>query len=228
MKNKTRLWYKLLFGSLTFLIVFFFLAHVRFGIIPWTSFVAQSVLEFNDKQNSVRVLSIGQNRRQTSYDCGAFNIATVLNALDKKVDFEEVVEANRKKMIPHIGVVPEVLVSTLKKYGAKSKARTFRWMNEDDKISTLKTLLAEGKPIIVLIKRHGYLHFVLLTGFENEIVSIYDPLLDNSEIKGITIDRNGEKSGNDSMAFSELIDLWNDVHPGGFYKSMAIIIEPNS
>ena len=209
-------------GVITALALFLFFAYVLFRINPWTSFLAQEPLETS--VNQAEVIAVTVHPRQTPYDCGAYNIAALLNSFNKEVNLEDVIKANRENMIPRVGVVPEVLVSTLGEYGVDSQIRTFRWLDEDEKIQTLKALLSEDKPIILLVKRHGYLHFVLLTSFEDNEVHLYDPLLDKGE-SGFTVDRNGSANGNETLLFSDLIDLWDEASVIGFYKNLALIVD---
>lgn len=202
--------------------VFFVLAYFLFGIKPWASFVSQTPLQ-TDVSDAI-VLNVTENKRQTPFDCGAFNIATLMEALGQEIDMRNIVDMNRSSMIPRLGVVPEVIVSTLKKNNVDSSLKTFRWMTDIEKTETLKTLLVEDKPMILLVKRHGYLHFVLVTGFNGDEVFLYDPLMAKGK-PGLTIDKNDEVTGNNTLAFSELIELWDEASVLGFYKNLAVIVE---
>ena len=133
--------FRFLLSLFIFLIFILGAAYSCFGIIPWTSFVAQEPLSLNyNSRISPTIIGFApfKNLRQTPYDCGAFNIYAVLNGFGVKEPLTEVIKANREKMIPRLGVVPEVLVSTFKKYGISSEIKTFRWQTADQKTETLK------------------------------------------------------------------------------------------
>jgi len=206
------------------LIIVFIGIGMRYGISPWTSFVPERTAYSLKKDKAIDIISIKNNFRQTPYDCGAYNIRALLSAIDKKADIDDIIRENNYKLIPKVGVVPEVIQSTLNKYGVSSRIRTFRWMSPDEKIKTLKYTLGLSKPIIALIKSHGFLHYVLLTGFENDQIYFYDPLL-KEKLDGITIDNTADFSGNDSLTFKEFINLWDEASYYGLYKDMAIIID---
>ena len=74
------------------------------------------------------------------------------------------------------------------------------------------------------MKRHGYLHFVLVTGFEEDNVFFYDPLLSSGEL-GFTVDNNDLVTGNDTLQFSAFFDLWNEVLVLGFYENLAVVVD---
>lgn len=194
-----------------------------FGIVPWSSFRSQNP-SAEIHANSAQTLVAQENLRQSSYDCGAYNIHWLLQALGKESEIEDLKELNREKMIPRLGIVPEVIVRGLKKNNIKSRLSTYRWLSNEEKIVTLKAHLSSKNPLILLIKRHGYLHYVLLTGFEKNRVHFYDPMLTRDEDK--TIDNNGEFAGNDALTFNELLNLWDKVSVFGFYENMAITIQP--
>lgn len=189
--------------------------------MAWTSLNAQQTLVPEASITQIQVLDVQQNLRQTAYHCGAYTVATLLDAVGDDVSAADVIEINQRYEIPNLGVVPEVLVSTLEHYNRDAMARTLRWQSDEEKIATLKALMQQEYGLIVLVRRHGYLHYVLLTGYEGEQVHLYDPLLER-ESGNLTIDRNGEWSGNDVMAFFELVEIWNEVSVLGLYENMMV------
>ena len=200
---------------------------MTYGIVPWTSFMPErssDTRSLTGKVTSARTIDIPNNFRQTPFDSGAYNISAIFSAMDKNIPTRDIIRKNRLKLIPDVGVLPEVLHTTMESYGVSSRVRTFRWLNSDEKTDTIKYLLDLNAPIIALVRRHGYLHYITLTGFDDDTVYFYDPLL-VEDFDGITIDNTDDISGNDSLSFDEFIDIWNQAYYSGFYKNMAIIIE---
>jgi hypothetical protein len=206
---------------------------LRFHITPWASFIPVTAKQYNGYLGiSTHHWPIHKtnNLRQTPYDCGAYNLHWIIST---PTDLQDLVKMNRSKMIPRIGVVPETLQSTLKSQGIKSHIRTFRWLEDGAKISFLTDILNANHPIILLVRRHGYMHYITITGFDRNGFDIYDPLLpnadqgktvDNNADKNTTIDKNGATPGNDYLTNKELLDLWNEINVWGFYKNTALII----
>jgi len=209
--------YWLLLGVLVTLVG----AWLRFGIIPWASFVPAAA--GTPTQKSVVALDNPEYLRQTPYDCGAYNIHHVLQSLGNDASIDSVVEMNNRYMIPRIGVVPEVLVRTLRKNNQEAKLRAFQFMSNEERVDTIKRNLEDG-PVIALIQRHGYMHFVVLVGHSGGSVHLYDPMLPKTN-DGYTLDNNGEKIGNDSLTWDEFTQLWGEVSVMGFYEYMAVMVD---
>ena len=220
--NRFRTWKKALLALLIGVGGVFVLLWWRFGVVMWSSFVGVDFSQEGALPERVRVLPSQKNLRQTPYDCGAYNVYWLLRAQGQEVELSEVVAFTRQKMFSKLGVVPEVLIGALKQFGVRGELRTFRSLTPPEKINTLRTLMAEEAPLILLIHRHGYLHYVLLTGYEGERVFFYDPMI--AGVGEETFDQNGDEPGNDAVSFASLIQMWDKVSVWGLYKNMAIVI----
>ncbi len=194
----------------------------KFGILFWTSFIPYSAGDGEIKESS-EAISVTQNLRQSPYDCGAYNAWTVIDALGSEIPLKNIINLNREKFIPRTGVVPEVVKRALEQSPVYATIRTMRWNSDEEKIENLKRALSAGNPLILLVKRHGYMHFITVTGFDGDNFNLYDPLL-AAGANGVTIDRNGESSGNDALLSAELIKIWNEISVWGFYKNIVISV----
>lgn len=218
---------KILFTALGVILLGLLIIRLKFHIVPWSSFIPATSSQYTVYEGSFIhhwPTNNPENLRQSAYDCGAYNLNWILSAQKKPNDLQNLVATNRSKMIPRIGVVPETLQSTLSEQGIKSNIRTFRWLADGEKITMLTDILNGNHPVILLVKRHGYMHYITITGFDKTGFDIYDPLLEKSD-QNTTTDRNGSKPGNDYLTNEKLLKLWNEMNVWGFYKNTALIIQ---
>ncbi len=166
--------------------------------------------------------------RQTPYDCGGYVLHYALGLLGRGTPLEQTVALNREKMLPEIGVTPETMVRSLGELGVGAAARTYRGMSDEQATNTWRALLQMNHPVVLLVERHGYWHYVLLTGYTAGGFDLYDPMLPRAVAGGAqTVDRNGARPGNDTLTDEQLLALWDKVSVGGLYERMSVVLHPH-
>ncbi len=164
--------------------------------------------------------------RQTPYNCGPYNVHAIASTNpDFTVSAEELVTRIDQWKIPRLGFLPFHIRYLLKSVELKSHALNFRWLDDQDRLDILASRVANGNPIILLVKKHGYQHYITVFGYnlETDQWHIYDPMLSQAE-GNQTIDTNGALPGNETLKGDELLYLWSQGGMLSFFEWYAISV----
>ncbi|MBC8570362.1 cysteine peptidase family C39 domain-containing protein [Zongyangia hominis] len=140
---------------------------------------------------------------QGENQCAGYSGAYLLRHLGQEVD-GPALDERLARLSPQTGVMPERLVRVLGEYDVKAAA--YRGTLE-----SLKTRVAEGVPVIVLIgEGAAWQHYAPVTGYDGEHIYLADP--------------SGEETGEDYnsiLTTAEFLDQWDNGLPG--YANLYII-----
>lgn len=161
------------------------------------------------------------NYRQSVNACGPYSVAAVMRALgDSAVTSEELATTLWR---PYRGyTLPTTMVSALQERGFTVDQRIVH-MSDAEKVRWLRSKLEQGSPVIILIRQGGVLHYVTLLGYAEQTFYAYDSLQPRGE-GDLTVDTNGDLSGNVTWTDEELLAQWNAGGLLGFYRSYAIVV----
>ena len=99
---------------------------------------------------------------------------------------------------------------------------SLRSLAKEERIIFLKQQLAEKRPVILLVERHGYEHYVTLFGYDHDVFFIYDSAHDRGS-EGMTKDDNGVLPGNITLSSDTLLAEWAKGGVLGFYTWYALV-----
>jgi hypothetical protein len=164
------------------------------------------------------------NYRQGANECGPYVAGAVARILLKAdVRPKDMVDKLSWKL-PGGYTHPWALEKLLKSINISSISYSAGKLGSQDKQRFLIQELANGSPIILLVKMHGYQHYIVLLGFDentNEFF-IYDPVYTRGE-EGYTIDENGDHPGNRTISWDALNDRWDEGGVFGFFDWYALV-----
>jgi len=180
------------------------------------------------KTNSITINSLKIDRnifyRQTLNNCGPYSVMAVINILKQETIDPEILAQEIKWRIYKNLTFPLGIGDLLKKYNIETKEYVLWNYNEDDKISWLKNMIDEGKPIILLIEINHIKHYFTVLGYDKEGFMIYDSLqekrIDNQRM---TIIDKEDYVGNRYYNAEYLIRLWKDGGFKIFFQSWALV-----
>jgi len=164
------------------------------------------------------------NFAQTYNDCGPFNTAAVVRALTG----ENVSSADFAKTITHRikykWTLPEGLTEQLNLYGVTTETPDLSELSEYEKASYLREQIALQHPVILLIKKENFQHYITLFGFDTakDEFYIYDSLMARDK-DGLTKDENGDLPGNKTITTDKLLKSWSGGGMLGKYTWFAIV-----
>ena len=161
-----------------------------------------------------------ENKRQTPYDCGVFNMNLFLQIV-KNTDLEINILKNSVYKIPRLGVFPERIFKSLKSQNISVKIESLKNINDLNKINYLKSKLLHNSPIILLGQKQNFQHYLTVVGFDKNNFYIYDPFLKKGK-ENFTIDENFDLPGNKTFSQKELLNFWRGGGMFGFYKWILI------
>jgi hypothetical protein len=162
------------------------------------------------------------NYRQSVNACGPYSVAAVMRALgDSAVTSEDLATTLWR---PYRGyTLPTTMVSALQERGFTVDQRLVP-MSDAEKVRWLRSKLEQGSPVIILIRQGGVLHYVTLLGYAEQAFYVYDSLQSRGE-GDLTVDANGDLSGNVTWTDEELLAQWNAGGLFGLYRSYAMVVE---
>jgi len=164
------------------------------------------------------------NFAQSYNDCAPYNSAAVVRALTG----ENVSSAEFVKTITHRieynWTLPEGITGQLNEYNITLETPDLSGLSDDEKIEYLREQLSKNHPIILLIKKEDFQHYITLFGFDSEKDEffIYDSLMERLE-GGLTKDENGDLPGNKTITAVKLLDAWSGGELEGKYHWLAIV-----
>jgi len=154
-----------------------------------------------------------QNRqeRQSHNECSAYSTAFVLRHYGNEISGLQAYDKMKFK-IPFSGyVLPKSIVECMNTYSFK--CRIFK-----GNIETLKSRLAEGKPVIVEIGRGSkWQHYMTLVGYDSDKKEMY--FFDSAK----ELRENANHSGNRTMTEEEFLKVWDNGLP--WFNHMYIAID---
>jgi hypothetical protein len=103
-------------------------------------------------------------------------------------------------------------------------------LDNNAKISFLKSNISQGKVAILIVKTPKsdwyYLHYITVLGYDSDSFHIYDSLVPRAGDSDLTIDLNGEITGNKSIPKNELIKIWNEGNVLNYPKNYNLFAKP--
>jgi len=149
--------------------------------------------------------------RQRYNECSAYSTAFVLRHYGNEINGLQAYDKMKFK-IPFSGyVLPKSIVQCMKSYDFKCKI--FKGNME-----SLKTRLAEGKPVIVEIGQgFKWQHYMTLVGYDNDKKEMY--FFDSSKEPC----ESPNHSGNRTMSEEEFLKVWDNGLPWFNHMYIAII-----
>ena len=181
-----------------------------FGIYVLNPFPVKDSYK-SDIPTSYHVVKEGQFEKQAANQCSAFSTAYILRLFGKDASGAEVYKQIQYK-IPISGyVLPKGILTYMKDNNLNSKIYT-------GTLDSLKSRLALGNPVIVLIGRHiRWQHYMTLVGYDNERKELY--FFDSGQ-QG---DQNGDLPGNRTMTEERFQVSWNNGLP--IFNRMYITVD---
>jgi len=180
------------------------------------------------KTNTITTNSLKIDRnifyRQTLNNCGPYSVMAVINILKQETIDPEILAQEINWRIYKNLTFPLGIGDLLKKYNIETKEYVLWSYNEDEKISWLKNMIDEGKPIILLIEINHIKHYFTVLGYDEKGFMIYDSLqnkrIDNQRM---TIIDKEDYVGNRYYNSEYLIRLWNDGGFKIFFQNWALV-----
>lgn len=152
---------------------------------------------------------------QPDNDCGPYNVAAIVRVLNKKqVSSGEFAETIGWRM-PNGYTMPWGLEEQLKENGIPIEIPNLPVFTDEERLDFLHERMSQGKLVIILGEKDGIQHYLSLFGFnrQKDEFYVYDSLLEEGTV-GMTIDENGDQTGNSTLNSNELLKFWSQ---GGMY-----------
>ncbi|MDF1667017.1 MAG: papain-like cysteine protease family protein [Planctomycetota bacterium] len=186
---------------------------------------SEAIQEVKSKQSQIKALhSWRQFPKQGPNECGAFSLSYGLKLVLNQ-------ENNPKDMVGKVshsvawseglsGTVPWKITAEAAAQGLQAQQYSALSHPPDQRLGLLCHHVSEQSPVIVLINSdRGVQHYILVVGFDEESIHIYDPAIDAE--KGIgdkTADQNGSKAGNRSYTRARFQEVWGQGGMVGLYR----------
>jgi hypothetical protein len=164
------------------------------------------------------------NYRQTTNDCGPFNVAAVVRTLTNSpkdsAEFAKKIEGR----LPNKYTLPWGMEKQLRDNNLNIEIPNMGALSDEDKIAFLQEQLSLKKPIIILGARDNYQHYLTIFGFNKskDEFYIYDSLFEKGQ-EGFTQDENSSLPGNRNYSSEELLNFWRGGGMYGVYNWYAIV-----
>lgn len=163
------------------------------------------------------------NLRQSLNACGPYSAAAVIRILTQSpISSEAIAQATPWRYRGY--TLPFGVVSILQSHHLLTEEAIVAGTDEE-KISWLQAQLAQQKPVILLGRKNGLLHYVTLVGYQPDQFHVYDSL-EEKGVAGMTLDKNGLSPGNTNWTTGELLTFWSQGGLFGLYQQYAIVIAP--
>jgi len=152
---------------------------------------------------------------QTENDCGPFNVAAVTRTLNNKEVSSAEFAKNIGWRMPNNYTMPWGLEEQLKDNGIPIEIPNLPVFTDEERLDFLHERMSQGKLVIILGEKDGIQHYLSLFGFnrQKDEFYVYDSLLEEETV-GMTIDENGDQTGNRTLNSNELLKFWSQ---GGMY-----------
>jgi len=152
---------------------------------------------------------------QTENDCGPFNVAAVTRTLSNKEVSSAEFAKNIGWRMPNNYTMPWGLEEQLKDNGIPIEIPNLPVFTDEERLDFLHERMSQSKLVIILGEKDGIQHYLSLFGFnrQKDEFYVYDSLLEEETV-GMTIDENGDQTGNRTLNSNELLKFWSQ---GGMY-----------
>jgi len=176
--------------------------------------------------NAIHYLEISDEiyYRQTMNNCGPYSVMGVINVLTGEKKAPEVLAKETKWRIMKNLTFPQGVIDLLHNYKIKTKEYNLNVYSDSDKINWLKNKIANGSPVILLVKVMNIQHYFTVIGYDENGFMLYDSLQEkqNDNTMKTKIDRE-EYVGNRYYTNDELTSLWNNGGYKIFFRNWAVV-----
>lgn len=160
------------------------------------------------------------NFRQSKNACGPYSAAAVVRQLtSNEISSETISRATPWRY--HGYTLPFGVVQVIRNQGL-SVNELIVTGSDKDKIAWVHAQIAQQKPVIILGRKNGLLHYVTLLGFRQNQFTVYDSLEERGASE-MTIDKNDTLPGNTNWTNDELLAFWSQGGVVGLYRYYAIV-----
>lgn len=164
------------------------------------------------------------NFRQSKNACGPYSAAAAIRQLtNEDVSSEAISHETPWRYRGY--TLPSGVASVIRKNGLSADEFISTGSNED-KVLWLRSQIAQQKPVIILGRKNGLLHYVTLLGYQQDRFHVYDSLEEKSAAE-TTVDKNDSLPGNINWTDDELLTFWSKGGLLGLYRYYAIIVHTN-
>ncbi|MBN1494976.1 C39 family peptidase [Candidatus Peregrinibacteria bacterium] len=164
------------------------------------------------------------NFAQTYNDCAPYNAAAVVRALTgTNVSSAEFARTISYRM-EYNWTLPEGIIKQLNQNDISTLIPDLSAINDLEKIEYLRDRLLQKHPVILLVKKEDFQHYITIFGFDStkDEFYIYDSLMERLE-GGLTKDENSDMPGNKTLTTAELLKAWSGGELKGKYNWYAIV-----
>ena len=176
--------------------------------------------------NAIHYLEISDEiyYRQTMNNFGPYSVMGVINVLTGEKKDPEVLAKETKWRIMKNLTFPQGVIDLLHNYKIKTKEYNLNVYSDSDKINWLKNKIANGSPVILLVKVMNIQHYFTVIGYDENGFMLYDSLQEkqNDNTMKTKIDRE-EYVGNRYYTNDELTSLWNNGGYKIFFRNWAVV-----
>lgn len=152
--------------------------------------------------------------RQGLNQCGPASAMAIINAYNNEIIPLSKIDKEMNGRTENKLTYPWGITGYLKDNGIKSKGKILMFKTKNQRLNFLKNKLSEDKPIIILNKLGNVLHYFTILGYnEKNDFYIYDSMQPVEIInnKRMTVDSNGNKPGNLTLSWEDLLIKWKDA-----------------
>ena len=164
------------------------------------------------------------NFRQSKNACGPYSAAAVIRQLTNNDASSETI-SHETPWRYHGYTLPSGVANVIRKNGL-SADEFISAGSDEDKILWLHSQIAQQKPVIILGRKNGRLHYVTLLGYQQDRFNVYDSLEEKGATE-MTIDKNDSLPGNINWTDDELLAFWSQGGLLGLYRYYAIVVHTN-
>lgn len=165
------------------------------------------------------------NYRQSANACGPYSAAAVLRVLTRQdISSEDISHTTPWRY--HGYTLPFGITQTLRSHGIIAHEFIITGSGEE-KLAWLRSQIAQTKPVILLGRKEGLLHYVTILGYQDDQFHLYDSLEEKGE-RNLTLDLNSELPGNETWTSQALLSFWQKGGVAGLYQYLAIIAQDRS
>lgn len=159
------------------------------------------------------------NDRQSINSCGPYSVAAMLRLINGH-DIDSEVIARETPWRVRGYTFPFALTALLKQHGIRAHEQRVVGPN-NQQLDWIRAQLAVQRPVILLGRAHGVLHYVTVVGYTNDRFHIYDSLAPAGTQPGSTTDANDTSPGNVDWNEDQLLSFWRHGW-NGFYAFYAL------
>lgn len=164
------------------------------------------------------------NFRQSKNACGPYSAAAVIRRLTNKDTSSDTISQGTSWRY-HGYTLPFGVAGVIRRNGLSADEFISTGSNKD-RILWLHFQIAHQRPVIILGRKNGLLHYITLLGYQRDQFNVYDSLEEKGATK-MTVDRNDSLPGNINWTDDELLTFWSQGGLFGIYQYYAIVAHTN-